>query len=353
MKKVILILCLCVSICAPAQEPDWFDSKSRAAFYPTNAYFSGFAMDEIRSGADVETALEHVKAAARVEAVSTIQVYINSVKQDKTLSESHQTMSKYVEEIYQQFSSNTTLTTKMEIPGLKVDQYKKGNIVAAFAYVNKKDLKRQLEKQITMDIARLETKLDNIEELMNSGQKVEARSRLEPIINDFLPIEKNQELLLAVDADADVESLQLNETKILQQRYATMRTSLKNGIYIALHCTSDLFDGAYNTMEDQIKGNISSLGCSFTTNDADADWIIVIKSSAREYSQVKFSSATTYFTYVDSNIKIKKAKTSQVVYTDEISIKGGDTGDYIGAGVAAYKELTPKLSAIIKQQIQK
>lgn len=352
MKKIFLITFSLLSFTVLAQEPDWFDSKKRQAFYPTSTYFSGFAMDEISPNADVEKAMEHIKSAARVEAVSTIQIYVDNVKQDNTRSESYQTMSKYVEEIYQQFTSNTTLTIRMDVPGLKVNGYKKGNIVAAFAYVKKSDLKRQLEKQITMGLTRIETQLDNIEELMNNGQKMEARSRIEPIVNDFLPIEKNQEILLAVDANADAESLQLNETKALQQRYAKMKASLKNGVYVALHCNSNLFDGSYDAMTEQIKGNLSSLGCTFTNKDSEADWIVSINSVAREFNQSNFGSSSTFFTYVDSKINIQKSKTGQVIYADELSVKGGDTRDYIRAGIAGYKELTPKISAIIKQQIQ-
>ena len=343
---------MAINVAVSAQEPDWFDAKNRVAFYPTSTYFSGFAMNELSPDADVEKTMEHVKTAARVEAVSTIQVYVDNVKQDNTRSESYQTMSKYVEEIYQKFSSSTTLTTKMDIPGLKVDGYKKGNIVAAFAYVKKSDLKRQLEKQITMGLTRIETQLDNIDELMNNSQKMEARKRLEPIINDFFPIEKNQELLLAVDANADAESLQLNEAKALQQRYTKLQASLKNGIFIALHCNTDLFGGSYDKMAEQIKGDLSSLGCTFTNKDSESDWIVSINSVAREFSQSNFGSSSTFFTYVDSKISIKKAKTGQVIYADELSVKGGDTRDYVRAGIAGYKELTPKLSAIIKQQIQ-
>lgn len=352
MKKIFLITFSLLSFTVLAQEPDWFDSKKRQAFYPTSTYFSGFAMDEISPNADIEKALEHVKSAARVEAVSTIQVYVDNVKQDNTRSESYQTMSKYVEEIYQQFTSNTTLTTRMDVPGLKVDGYKNGNIIAAFAYVKKSDLKRQLEKQITMALTRIETQLDNIDELINNGQKVEARSRIKPISKDFLPIEQTQELLLAVDVNADAESLQLDETKALQQRYTKMQADLKNGIYIALHCTALLFDGSYDALSNIIKGDLSSLGCTFTENDIEADWIVTITSSAREYTKNSLGNATNYYSYVDSQIHIKKAKTEQVIYTDEFSIKGGDTRNYILAAKAAYKEITPKLSEAIKEHIQ-
>lgn len=352
MKKIFLITFSLLSFTVLAQEPDWFDSKKRQAFYPTSTYFSGFAMDEISPNADVEKAMEHIKSAARVEAVSTIQIYVDNVKQDNTRSESYQTMSKYVEEIYQQFTSNTTLTTRMDVPGLKVDGYKKGNIIAAFAYIKKSDLKRQLEKQITMALTRIGTQLDNIDELINNGQKVEARTRIEPIVKDFMPIEQTQELLLAVDLNADAESLQLEETKALQQRYAKMQAALKNGIYIALHSTASLFDGSYDALPNIIKGDLSSLGCTFTENDAEADWIVTISSSAREYTKSTLGNTTNYYSYIDAQINVKKAKTGQIIYTDEFSVKGGDTRNYVLAAKTAYKEIAPKLSNAIKEHIQ-
>ena len=352
MKKIFLITFSLLSFTVLAQELDWFDSKKRQAFYPTSTYFSGFAMDEISPNTDVEKAMEHIKSAARVEAVSTIQIYVDNVKQDNTRSESYQTMSKYVEEIYQQFTSNTTLTTRMDVPGLKVDGYKKGNIIAAFAYIKKSDLKRQLEKQITMALTRIGTQLDNIDELINNGQKVEARTRIEPIVKDFMPIEQIQELLLAVDLNADAESLQLEETKALQQRYAKMQAALKNGIYIALHSTASLFDGSYDALPNIIKGNLSSLGCTFTENDAEADWIVIISSSAREYTKSTLGNTTNYYSYIDAQINVKKAKTGQIIYTDEFSVKGGDTRNYVLAAKTAYKEIAPKLSNAIKEHIQ-
>ena len=335
-----------------AQDPDWFDAKNRMAFYPAELYFSGFSMDKLPANADVNEALERVKAAAQAEAASTVRVYVQSVKQDNTRSESYQTMSKYVEEIYQQFSSTTTLTTEMEIPGLQVKYHQKGNIIAAFAYVKKSDFSRKLEKEITMGLTRIETRLDDIAELMNNGEKVEARTRLMPVAKDFLPVEQSQELLLAVNPNADMESLQLEETKALQQRYSKMKAALKNGIYVALYCEAQLFDGTYDALPELIKGNLSELGCTFTEDDAQADWIITVHSKVRESNVVPFGESTAYFVYVNSKLNVKKVKTDQLVYSNEISVKGSDTRDLEHAAQEAYKESAPKLSEMIKKQIQ-
>ena len=354
MRKILFVIALAaVQIAAFSQTPDWYDTKNRAAFYPESAYFCGFALNEVAKGQSLDDAIESVKAAARVEAVSTIQVHVQSVKNDYSRSNSYTNGKKDLEEFYQRFESMTKLSTDMEIPGLKIESYRNGNTVAAFAYVKKRDLQRQLEKQITMGLTRLETQLDNIDELISNGEKSAARERLKPLAQDFDAIEKNQEFLLVVDPEADAESLQLNETKALQQRHVKMTAALKNGIYIALQCEADCFGTSYPALQNEIKGQLSPIGCSFADKSEEADWLIVISAKAREHRAESFGAYTSYFVFVDSHIAITKQATGQKVYEDQISVKGGDTRSNENAARSAYKDTAPKLSAIIQEQVLK
>lgn len=352
MKKYLFsVLLSALSLVAFAQAPDWYDPDVRARFYPASTYFSGFAMNEMKKGESLDKALESVKAAARVEAVSTIRVHVQSVKKDFSRSDSYSTATGDMEQFYQRFESNTTLSTDIEIPGIKIESYRDGNIVAAFAFIKRRDLQRQLEKQITMGLTRLETQMDNIQELINNGQKAEARNRLAALDKEFAPIENNQELLLAVDPEADAESLQLPESKKLKQRHAQMSMSLKNGIYIALQCKADFFGTDYPTLQNAIKGELSPLGCTFTDKPEEADWLIVISAKAREYRSDNYGKYNSFFSYVDAHIAITKQATKQKIYEDELSVKGGDTQNHKNAARAAYKDAAPRLSAIIQQQI--
>jgi len=353
MRKILLIILLAaICIAAFAQVPDWYDAALRTQFYPTDVYFSGFAVNEVAKGEDLDKALESIKAAARVEAVSTIQIHVQSVKQDYSRSEDYTNSKKDMAEFYQRFESMAKLSTDIDIPGLKIESYRDGNVVAAFAYVKKRDLQRQLEKQITMGLTRMETQLDNTDELISKGEKAEARSRIADLGKDFAAIERNQELLLAVDPKADAESLQLKELKDLKLRHTQMMTALKNGIYIALQCEADCFGSPFPTLQNELKGNLSDIGCSFTDNPDEADWLIVISAKAREHRAEKYGNYTSYFVYVDSHIAITKQATKQKVYEDEISVKGGDTLNNTNAAHVAYKDTTTKLTAIIKEQIQ-
>ena len=331
--------------------PKWFDADTRVRNYPTDEYFVGFAQSKLAKRENADKAIEGIKDAARVEAVSTIRVHVQSVQRDFSRLDVYMSASGEIGKFYQRFETNTTLTTDLEVPGLKIESYRDGNTVAAFAYVKRYDLQRQLEKQITMDLTRLETQMDNAEELIKNGQKAEARKRIAELGENFTEIERKQELLLAVNSAADTQSLQLDETKALQQRYTQMTAALKNGIRIALQCKAQIFDAPYASLQSEIKGKLAEIGCTFTDRANEADWVIDIAAKAREFRAENYGKTTTYFVYVDSQITITNQVTKQKVYVDEISVKGGDTRGNQDAARAAYKDTAARLSEIIKAQI--
>ena len=94
------------------------------------------------------------------------------------------------------------------------------------------------------------------------------------------------------------------------------------------------------------------MGCTFVRSGNEADWIITITAIAREYSKSYFGSVSSYFAYVDAKISIDKVATQQRIYEDAISEKGGHTHNYKQAARQAYKDISPKISEIIKGQIQ-
>jgi hypothetical protein len=55
---------------------------------------------------------------------------------------------------------------------------------------------------------------------------------------------------------------------------------------------------------------------------------------------------------VDASISIDKTVAGKRVYEDEISVKGSHTHNYEQAARQAYKDISPKISKIIKEQIQ-
>lgn len=354
MKKLLFFLLSTISLTAVAQQPDWYSDGDRDANYPKWQYFVGFAEGQRQSGESIEAAMSRMKNAARVEAVSTIRVHVQNTTVNQALSQTLRTMEGTFRQSAREFSSATTTSVDMEIPGLQAEAWRNPQTgeIAAFAYVKKATLIRQLEKKITVSLTKIETSLDQIDQLIATGQKMQARELAQKTLPQFYEIDETQKILAAVDENADEETLQLQETRTLQHRLTGIIASLKNGINIYLVCNASMFGQAYNALKGEIQGALSPMGCTFVRDAGEADWIITVTATAREYNKSDFGGVSSFFAYVDADIAIDKQATGQRIYEDAISEKGGHTHNYEQAARQAYKDISPKISKIIKEQIR-
>lgn len=354
MKKLfILLLSMCPLILPAQTEPNWYQADMRRSFYPEGTYFVGFAEGNRRSGESLETATQRLKDAARTEAASTIRVHVQNTTTNQALSQTLRTMEGTFRQSAREFTSKTTTSVDMEIPGLQVETWQDPSTgtIAAFAYVKKATLIRQLEKTITVGLTKIETSLDQIDQLISNGQKMQARDIAVKTLPQFAEVDDAQKTLAAVDENADEESLQLQETRTLQSRLTGLIAQLKHGINIYFECTADLFGKNYTALKAEIQGELSKLGCTFVNNANESDWAIYVTAPAREYRKTDYESNSSYFSYVDANIIVDKTTTGQRIFEDQISEKGGHTMNYEQAARDAYKQISQKITAIIKQQI--
>ncbi len=355
MKKLLIILLSALSLMVAAQTtPNWYDNDMRRSFYPAGQYFTGFAEGQRLGSESLDAATTRLKNAARVEALSTIRVHVQNTTVNQALSQTLRTMEGTFRQSAREFSSATTTKVDMEIPGLQIEAWTNpanGNI-AAFAYVKKATLIRQLEKKITVGLTKIETTLDQIDQLIATGQKMQARDLAEKTLPQFVELDETQKILAAVDENADEESLQLMETRNLQQRLTGLIANLKHGINIYLDCKADMFGTNYGTLKSEIQGELSKLGCTFVNSAEQSDWAIYINAPAREYNKQSFGNITSYFAYIDANIAIEKTATGQRIFEDLISEKGSHTHNFEQAARDGYKNISPKISEIIKKQIQ-
>ena len=355
MRNVLLFILSLSSFACFAQEvPVWYTLSGRNSNFPANSYVTGFSIDKPQNGESYEKAAERLVRSARVKAVSIIQVKVENETEDKLAS-------------FQQKGGNgagmaqtrsTTSVSKssvnMEISNLKVESYidRTEGKVAAFAYIKINDLIRQTDRKLTSLLSKVESGLDEIDELIANGEKIEAKKRLEKIIPLFDEIDSQQRILIAVDPYADEESLQMSLCKTLQQRASKLQIDLKNGINIYLNCKADMLGTNYPTLGNTIKGDLSKLGATFVTSPDQADWAIVVNANSRQYNAHTIGGYTTYFVYVDASITIDKMATGQRIYEDALSEKGGHTKNYTEAARDGYKQITPKLTAVINQYIK-
>ena len=334
--------------------PNWYDNDMRRASYPAGQYFIGFAEGQRTRGESLEAASQRLKDAAKVEAAGTIRVHLQNITVNQALSQTLRTMEGTFRQSAREFSSSTKTTVDMEIPGLQVESWQNpaNGDIAAFAYVKKSTLIRQLEKKITVCLTKTETALEQIDQLIATGQKMQAREVAKKTLPHFEELEETQKLLAAVDENADEESLQLQETSTLQQRLTAIIAQLKNGISIYLECSANMFGTNYAALKSEIQGELSKLGCNFVPNAAQSDWAVYVTAPARKYNKVDYGETSAYFVYVDATIVVEKTATGQRIYENSISEKGRHTHNYEQAAYNGYKEISPKISQIITEQIK-
>ena len=358
MKKTILTSFFCWAITvftAFAQmPPSWYDHDLRRLDYPDSEYFTGYAESTPMSGERVEVATQRLKDAARVEAVSTIRIHVKNLTKSNFYNESFESLDGWSETIKETFRSSTTTSVDMKIPGLQIESWcnPQTGTISAFAYVKKSTLIRQLEKQITVALTKVEMSLDQVDQLIATGQKMQARSAAENALPLFAEVDEAQKLLVAVDADATEETLMLPETRTLQQRLMAMVAQLKNALTICIQCDASIFGTNYPTLSSTLQGHLSKLGCNFVSDPTTADWVIEIQSQAREYNVMTMGNVTTYFVYVDANVAVTKTATGQRVYENMFTEKGGHTHNYNQAARDAYKYVTPKICQVVEEQVK-
>ena len=355
MKKLFILLLLLISLTTFSQlPPAWCDHDLRRLDYPDSEYFTGYAEGVPTGSERQEFATQRLKDAARVEALSTIRVHVKNNTNNNTLTQTLRSNDGTFCQSMREFTSSTTTTVDIKIPGLQVESWcdpQTGSIYA-FAYVRKSTLIRQLEKQITVALTKVEMSLDQVDQLIATGQKLQARSAAEKALPLFTEVDEAQKLLVAVDAEATEETLMLSETRTLQQRLMAMVAQLKNALTICIKVHATAFDSPYPALQEELKGALSPLGCNFVTDPSTADWVINISATAREYNKVATGNINTYFAYVDATVSITKTATGQRVYENMITEKGGHTHNYQQAAREAYKYLTPKICKVVEEQVK-
>lgn len=356
MKKLLIIILSALSLTVFSQQPAWYDDNRRMADYPSGQYFTGFAEGQRRSGESSDAALKRIKDAARAEAASTIRVHVQNTTTNKGLSQTIRTMEGTFRQSTRELESKTTTSVDMQIPGLQVETWTNpaNGTIAAFAWVKKSTLIRQLEKTITVGLTKIETALDQIDQLVSNGQKMQARDIATKTLPQFKEVDEAQKLLAAVDENADEETLQLQDTRNLQRRLIDFITQLKNGINVYISCNASMFGQNYSALKGEIEGALNPLGCTFVSSADQSDWAIYITASAREYNKIGEGNNVQYVVYIDTKLSIDKTLTGQRIYKEQLPPqKGMWTLSYEQAARDGYRQIAPKLSDIIKKQISK
>ena len=188
--------------------------------------------------------------------------------------------------------------------------------------------------------------------MIERGDKIQAKNSLSNLQTTLNDIENDQRVMLSIAPSVTDEDLAIEDYNHLKERFCALRAELKNAINIYLVCDALIFGSNYNPLKGEIQGELSKMGCTFTPSSNNSDWAIHITAIAREYNVTELGGMKQYYAYVDAKIIVEKATTGQRIYENAISEKGGHTHNFEQAARQAYRDISPKISEIIKQQIQ-
>ena len=330
-----------------AQTPKWISANYRSMKYSEEVYLTAFTQDEKYSSETRAEALDRVKDIARSDIAKNLITKIESVNklytEDITVGNS--------ESFKEIFKTAIKTETNAEINGIKTDSYydEPENSVYAFAYANRYQIMGYYNANIGMNIQQVEGHIAAAEQFVAVAEKAKAKKEYLKTVPLFAKIEYAQGLLIAVDKNADENSLQTKKSINLRNKVNKALAELEQGIYVLIQCKAQLFDYSSSILENKLKSQLAKQGCSFTTDKEEADWILTIDAKARKFTNPH---SNIYFSYVDAIVNLVKKHKNQNVYQDEISQKGGSRA-YKDAAKEAYNEISGVIAENILKWINK
>ena len=311
-------------------------------------------MGEVQAGESIEQTLQRIKEKAQAEAVQNITTSVEYTASSLVQSDQHSGTMGFSEMTRELFSTSTTIHSSLQdIPNLSVESWHnpKTNEVFAFAWVKKTDLVRTLKKQIISHITRAEMAVEDAEGLLVEGEKGVARKTIAKAIEHLQQVEEQQKVVQSVDSNTEMEDIAFAESNALKQRATTLYQQLKHGVSVYICGEITIFDKSYPTFINQIKQQISGMGCTFTTNEAEADWVIRLQGTTREYNTLQTGAYTAYFVMAEVALQIVKGNTQSTIYEGSFSEKGSHTLNREESGYAAYAEVYQQVAAKVKETI--
>jgi hypothetical protein len=340
---ISIMLCYfpCVTL-AQGNMPTWLDDDVRNMQYPQETYYTGYAEVQLAAGETQEKALGRAKQKAIGELSDRVRVMISSNKTsiDVSIGGSH-----IEEQILSQFSTIVKTGSQTEVVGSKVNVYynSQNRTAYAFAHVSRAELTSYYQKQITLWLNKVDGVLKTAGELAEKGYKMKAKKQCESIVGAFANVFYAQDLLTAIDENADDNTLQQSRSEQLRNTLVQTITDLENSIYVYVECNETVNGQTVIHIGDRLPGMITEqgCGCNFTDLQEEADY--VIKVNAR-LARCNDAPNDVVFCYATATANVYNVHTQKTLTPKIDETKGGWTGkNRAKATEEAFNELAEKI----------
>lgn len=220
------------------------------------------------------------------------------------------------------------------------------------AYINKEEACNYYKNDIQMRISNLNNALSIADNYISTGFKAKAKTELENALLQFDGAGKSFFWLNVFGMPEYQLNQLLDQVHRLEQTVKAKLAELEHGITYCVVCTADNFGKNYTKLQNELKGELSKMGCNFVDDQTSADYVIRVEAASREYNQMNTAGGSAYFTYVDAAVSIDKNATGQRIFEDEISVKGSHTISFEEAGRDGYKKVSKEISNLLKENIK-
>lgn len=194
-KRFLLTFFLFVSIAFSQDVNCWKDEKCRQVSYTNDEWYSGFAEDELKRGANVAESRGNLEQSARARMVESIKVNIGAQSQSNTDYSSADDM------LNTSFTRMTQTSANAEVVNTFIDSYhdKKANKIYAFAAVKKSDLADFYATQIEFSLSEAEREIQLAKQLLEQNKRKEVFEKLDKNKKAVDATNHYRTLLIAVD----------------------------------------------------------------------------------------------------------------------------------------------------------
>ena len=178
-----------------------------------------------------------------------------------------------------------------------------------------------LKNELSQKLIQVESVLNTINELVNTGEKAKAKQQCELAQNIIEDIHRIQDSLLLIEPTVSIETLELQRTEKIHNDIKLLSAQLTQGILVFIDSSEDVFGKQESVVANKLKSQMALNGCSFTDEVSKADFVLTLMSETRESTVVN----NLFFCYADVSIELYDTHKQKVVYGDDISEKGGST----------------------------
>lgn len=334
----LFIIGKCFLVSAQKILPEWIK-------YTSSEYIYDFQTD-LNNNQPENIFLNNLTNNTRANLAKQLQVKIKEVSSLKKETDDGHSSIKY--------SSNTIFHTDIDLQLVNTKTFYDSNTNKGYviSYINKNEAKNYCKNEILKIINNTNIDLSVIYTLIKNDSKFKAKEEIDKILNK---VEECDKLLIKLNLFGINKDEYINLSSDLgkiKKEIKDLKIGMDYGTILYIICNAEIFGEDNLMLNEELKGLLADPMISFTNDLNKADWIIRINANARKLNFQCINSQSFYFTMVDSKISIYKSRTSQLVYENKISTKGGHTINYNEAALAAYSKLSKQLSNIIIKYIK-